>query len=107
MNKKANLAHNWVEYFFLGLGIVGFIIAVRAKTPFLNYLTIIICGLLGGRFIYKLRNSLRLTLYLLFMGFLVGYILGSTQASRKLVLIFFVVSCFVSYYSHIKDYIKV
>ncbi|MBS1266900.1 MAG: hypothetical protein MAG795_00869 [Candidatus Woesearchaeota archaeon] len=106
MNKKANLAYNWGEYVFLGLSIVGFMIAIFTKTLFLNYVTIIICGLLAGRIIYKLRKSVKLTVFFLIMGFLLGYILGSIKSSRKLVFILFIVSCISSFYSHLKGYVK-
>jgi 4-hydroxybenzoate polyprenyltransferase len=104
-NKKANLATNWVEYLFIVLLILGLALSLLVTSAALSYLIIIVSGVLCGRYIFQHKASLTLPLYLLMFGFVLGYVLGGFNASRWLIIIFFILSCFTGFYTLQKGYV--
>lgn len=106
MNKKANLAYNWVEYLFVALLIIGFILALKVQSAAMSYIIIFLCGFITGRFAYKLKNKSAFPFYVVLLGFFLGYLLGSYYGSKSVIAFLFFVSNFLSYYLYSKGYIK-
>ena len=106
MNKRANLAYNWVEYLFIVLAVIGMLVSISIKSAPFSYIVIVICGFLCGRLIFKFRKSKTLPLYLIMFGFLLGYVIGSYYSSRRLIVVLFVIANFVGYHLHEKGHIK-
>ncbi len=105
-NKKADFAYNWVEYLFIVLLIIGFILALKVGSAVMAYIIISLCGLMSGRIFYRIRNKPQFTFYVIIIGFLLGYLLGSYYGNKKLILMFFVLFNIISYFIYKKGYIK-
>ena len=93
----------WVEILALLLAVFGFIISVSMRSSLFTYLTIVLIGFLSGR-IYFIRHHQKPTIYfvLIIAGFLFGFLVGGIWTSRILVLAFFFLAFFLSYYLHQK-----
>lgn len=104
-NKRANLAYNWVEYVFLLLLIIGFILALNVGSAVMAYGIIFICGFISGRLVYKLKRNITLPFYIIILGFLLGYVLGSYYGNKKLIVAFFLVANIVSFFLYDKEYL--
>ena len=105
-HKKANLAYNWVEYLFLILMILGFILALKVGSAVMSYIIIVLCGLISGRLIYKLKKNITFPFYIIILGFLLGYLLGSYYGSKKLMIILFAVANIAGHFVYNKGYLK-
>ncbi|MAG73138.1 hypothetical protein CL620_02400 [archaeon] len=101
-------SEEWVEAFTVILLLIGFIIAIALKNPFLSYVLIFLAGMLAARGYYlRRKNEPILPFVLLILGFLLGYILGAFSGNRMLTFLFFAVGFFVSYYLHVKKIITI
>ncbi|MBA3064570.1 hypothetical protein FP803_03985 [Candidatus Woesearchaeota archaeon] len=98
----------WVEYVALIVLFIGFIISMSSGSAFLSYLIIFLSGLLTGRILFQNRKALPFKYYILMLVFLIGYILGTydSYGSRKVIVIFFILSNILSYYIHDRGYIQ-
>ncbi|MFH1398736.1 MAG: hypothetical protein ABIG95_01335 [Candidatus Woesearchaeota archaeon] len=106
INRRANLAYNWVEYFFLFLMSIGIVLAFSIKSPNFSYVVIFICGFMSGRLIFKFRDNLVFTLYILLFGFLLGYLLGSYYGNKLIIIVVFIAANIYSYHLHSKGKIQ-
>lgn len=97
---------HWAEYFTILLMIIGFLIAITLDSMWLNYVVIFLAGMMTGRLLYARKRMTKFTHYLIVVGFLVGYLIGSYSYSRKIIAIIFVGSSILSYYLHAKGYIE-
>lgn len=99
---------DWAELFTLSLILLGFFLAILLHSPILSYLFIICAGFLAGRVYYiKRRKEPLLPFVLMILGFLAGYFLGSFWVSRTLIIIFFILSMYISYKLHVKKIITI
>lgn len=89
---------NWAELFFVVCLVIGFIIAVITTSAVVTYTIAFLLGLGLGRYI-EIRKY-RLGYYLIVLGFLVGYVIGSRYGSLKVVILLFVLGTVISYYAH-------
>src|SRR3989344_5128609 len=85
---------NWVEYFFISLIFVGFLVSIALPNPLLNYLVIFCVGLMTGRVIYRKKGKQPVFPYgLIMFGFLLGYMINAALISEvikaKYILILF------------------
>lgn len=104
-NKRANLAYNWVEYVFLVLLVVGFILAFNVSSAVMAYGIIFICGFISGRLIFKIKKNITLPFYIIIIGFLLGYALGSYYGSKKVIIALFLIANIASFYLYDKEYL--
>jgi len=102
---KVNYMLNWAEYFTVLLMVIGFLIAITLDNMALNLAVIFIAGLMAGRLLYGREKMHKFTHYLIVVGFLVGYMLGSYSYSRKIIAAVFVISTILSYWLHKKGYV--
>ena len=105
-HKKANLAYNWVEYLFLFLMFVGLVLALKIGSAVMSYIIISLCGLISGRAFYKLRKNITFPFYIIILGFLLGYLIGSYYGNKQLIVIFFVIANIVGYFIYDKGYLE-
>lgn len=93
----------WAEELALLFLVIGFIFSILIKNPFLNYLTILLSGLVAGRVYYfKYRQEPIFAFVLIIAGFLAGYLIGGLWVSRIAALILFGLGLTGSYYLHHK-----
>lgn len=114
LNKKAVadigtvLWKQWAEVFFIILLMIGFLLAISIKSAAMNYTIIFLAGMMAGRLVYEKKGKQPIfAFFLIIVGFLFGYMLGSFNVNKKLIVFFFIVGSIVSYYIHKKGYIKI
>ena len=94
----------WVELFFFIVLIIGFIVSISLGSAFFSYVVIFLFGLMGGRFL-QLRKGI-VPFYLIVLGLLIGYILGSRYGNWKIIVFCFIIGAAISWYAHEKEYIR-
>ena len=97
---------NWAEIFFFIVMVLGFIIALIAPSAVISYIVIFLSGMIGGRLLYDRRQKLTFPYYLIMIGFLIGYVIGTYYGSRKITIVLFVVGILFSYYLCKKGYLR-
>ena len=98
----------WAEVFFVILLMIGFLVAVSIKSAAMNYVIIFLAGMMVGRLFYeKIGKQPIFAFFLIILGFLFGYMLGSFEVNKKLIAIFFIAGTLISYYIHKKGYLKI
>ncbi len=99
---------NWAEFFFFVVMVIGLIIALWATSfsAVISYIVVFLSGMIGGRLLYDRRKKLTFPYYIIIMGFLIGYVIGTYYGSRKVVIILFVLGVLLSYHLHKKGYIR-
>ena len=100
------LFKSWAEFFFFVLMVVGFIIALFAPSAFIAYIVVFISGMIAGRLLYDRKHKMKFPYYIIIVGFLIGYLLGTYYGSRKIVIILFVLGALFSYNLYNKGYLK-
>ena len=107
-NKKAgffNLARFWVEYSFLFILIIGFIVALWSGSAVVTYLIILLSGIIIGRGWLLRKYHFQIPFVLITIAYLVGFILGSFHGETKYILVFFIVGIYVGYVLHSREII--
>lgn len=109
LGKKAKITffEDWVEILFFCLLIIGFLVSASvAKSAFLSYIIIVLCGFMAGRLFQHRKGKFKFPSYLIVIGFLVGYIIGDFYGNKKVTIFLFIVGIIFGYYVHEKGYIK-
>lgn len=91
---------SWAEIFFFVLLIIGFFLSLAAPSAVLSYLMIIACGMMGGRIWYEQRHNFKFPFFLIIIGFLIGYLIGTRYANWIVLVLFFALGGIISYYLH-------
>jgi uncharacterized membrane protein YfcA len=106
MKSEQLIMEHWAEVLGALLILVGFFIALVIQSSFLNYLTIFLAGLLGGRMLYeKHRVQPIFPFILIVIGFLLGFMLGAITANKIVIFIVFLMGIGVSYWAHKKGHV--
>ncbi len=106
MDKKGvvNVLTWWVEMVAFIVLLVGFVFSIFIQSAFVTYVVITLFGLLAGRFIYYKRHGF--PFYIITMGLLIGYVLGSRYGEWKLIVLLFLFSTAGSYYIHQQGFME-
>ena len=105
MDKKA-MYENWPEFIATVVLVIGFIISLSLHSAFMSYVTILLCGGMFGRFWYGLDNEKKFSWLIVITGFLIGFLLGEYYASKRAIILLFVIGVVISHYLHAKGYVK-
>tara|TARA_B100000315_G_C14398572_1_gene505383 strand:- start:121 stop:453 length:333 start_codon:yes stop_codon:yes gene_type:complete len=99
---------SWAEFFFFVLMVLGLIIALWATTmsAVISYIVVFLSGMIGGRLLYHRKKRLTIPYYIILIGFILGYVIGTYYGSRKVVVVLFVLGILLSYHLHNKGYIR-
>ncbi|MCH8067262.1 MAG: hypothetical protein IIC69_01645 [Nanoarchaeota archaeon] len=99
---------SWAEFFFFVLMIIGFIVALWATSfsAVISYIVVFLSGMIGGRLLYDRKKKLTFPYYVIIIGFIIGYVIGTYYGSRNIVIILFVLGILLSYHLHNKGYIR-
>ena len=92
----------WPELSFLLLMIIGFFVALFTKIAIINYLTILIAGVIIGKLLLTKRLSRSFFFYFVIAGFIFGFLFGSFNANRIVSFLFLVAGIVIGAYV-IKD----
>ena len=99
LNRRASgMYKDWAEIFFFVVMVLGFLISLSIRSKFLVYLTIFIAGGIAGRVIFNYVEKLTLPYYIISIGFLIGYLIGTPVGDKKVIIILFVLGGLISYY---------
>jgi len=98
--------HNWAELFAFLVLIIGFIISILIQNKVFNGIVAFLVGFGSGRLIFTQRRKGMFPYFLVIIGFLLGFMLGSYYMNRGIILILFVSAIIISYYIHSKGYLK-
>jgi len=105
-SKKANFSKNWAEISALILLIIGFILSATSTNDLAGYAIIFLCGLIVGKAWFKRKKQIKIPSFVIIMGFLIGYLLGSYYQNNKIIILFFIVGAVLSYYLYDKKILK-
>ncbi len=102
-----DLLTHWGELAsMIALGI-GFTIAVTIQNELSLYVVIFLAGIIAGRLCWEEEVIQPMTpIYLVIIGFLIGYVLGSFSGSRIFVIIVFLIASMGSHHFHKKGLIN-
>ncbi len=96
----------WAEILAFFFFILGFIISAIAKSAFVSYLLIFFSGLISGRMWYVNRKNLKFPLFLVTIGFLIGFMVGSFYGDSRIIFASFLIANILSYYLHKEEYVN-
>jgi len=96
------------ELFFFILMVIGVIVALWATSfsAVISYIVVFLSGMIGGRLLYERKRKISFPYYLIIIGFIIGYVLGTYYGSRMVVVILFVLGILLNYHLHNKGYIR-
>jgi len=99
---------SWAEFFFFVLMVIGFLVALWATSfsAVISYIVVFLSGMIGGRLLYERKRKLTFPYYIIIIGFIIGYVIGTFYGSRKVVIILFILGILFSYHLHNKGYIR-
>ncbi len=101
---------NWAEFFFFVVMVIGLITAVWATSfsAVISYIVVFLSGMIGGRLLYDRKGKLTFPYYIIIIGFLLGYVIGTYigYGDKTVVIILFVLGVLLSYHLHKKGYIR-
>ena len=100
------LFRDWAQFFFFVLMIAGIIIALAAPSAVISYMVIFISGMMAGRVMYWRQKRFHFAYYIVMVGFLIGYLIGTYYGSRKVIVILFALGAFLSYYLYDKKLLR-
>ncbi len=90
----------WAEVFFFILLALGFIIALSARNAATTYVIVFLCGMMSGRLMWQRREKIVFPYYIILIGFIIGFILGSRFGNKSVLITLFIIGAFASYYIH-------
>ncbi|MBR9692268.1 hypothetical protein GOV06_05795 [Candidatus Woesearchaeota archaeon] len=101
-----NVWKNWAEIIAIVLLVIGFLMAISMNSALFIYIVVFLSGLLAGRYYFlKIGKQPLFPFFLIIIGFLLGYTLGSFDANRKIVALLFLISWYISHKAHKAGYI--
>ncbi|MEK6822831.1 MAG: hypothetical protein AABY13_03300 [Nanoarchaeota archaeon] len=77
MGNYFNFAKDWGEMLGAIAFIIGIVLALATVRPDITYAVALVCGLMFGRQWHRARRGPKLHWYIIILGFVVGYTLGS------------------------------
>jgi uncharacterized membrane protein YgcG len=106
---KFDLKGTWPEVFGFFLLLIGFSLGIFATSAVMSYLIIFFSGAIFGRLWYRAKKNFQFSFFIVILGFLVGYLLGSSllrYGSKGVMVIFFVLGWIATYYLHVRGIIS-
>lgn len=102
----AKYFEGWAEIWFFIVIAIGFLISITIDSKVLVYFTIFLTGAMAGRLIFERKQKLSFPYYLIVIGFLIGYLIGSRFGDRRIMIVLFIFGTVLSYYAHDKGIIR-
>ncbi|MFW6014429.1 MAG: hypothetical protein ACOCZQ_02095 [Nanoarchaeota archaeon] len=106
--KGYSVYKDWAEIVSIFLLIIGFLISITAKTLFLAYLILIICGFLVGRVFYFRGKNVKFPFFLIVAFFIIGYFIGMKTMDRGgffICFTLFFIGAYAGYILHKRRYL--
>ncbi len=100
---------DWAEVAAFLVLIVGFVLSISIESPVYVYLVIFLAGLLAGRsFFIKIGKQPLFPFFLIIIGFLLGYVIGSpirSDSNWKVIVFLFFLGWIASHIAHKEGWI--
>lgn len=106
MNKKADVTMDWAEYLAGILLAAGLVVSIVSKGILTTYVLSALFGLMFGRTLYRFQDKYTIPLYVIMIGFLAGFLIGSFEADRRIVILLYILGIVVSYWLHNEGLVK-
>jgi hypothetical protein len=108
MSRKAQFAEFWLEYVAGALLILGFYLAARGAYLGVVHITAFLIGALLGKFWYDCfrKRTTRIYIAILTLAVLLGMLIGSFGADRRLVVLLYAAGLALGYAAHHGRWIK-
>ena len=97
---------NWMGFFFVVVMILGLVIALTAPSAVINYVVALLSGIFAGRLIYGRKTKIQFPYFVIIVGFMIGYLLGTYYGSKKVVILLFVLGAIIGYKLYEKKILK-
>jgi len=104
--KPIPYAENWPEYAGFLLLAIGFFIALGAGSAVIAYVMVLAAGSMGGRLWFRIKEGHKVPWFIILLGFLVGFVIGSRYGDARIIIFFYIFGIVLSYYLHDKGIIK-
>ena len=107
-NKKGaffDLQERWAEIAAIFLLIVGFLVALWARSAVVSYMVISLSGIICGRGFLLRKYTHRIAYVIIILAYLVGFLIGSLYGSAKYILVLFIIGMWIGYTLHDKEII--
>ena len=110
-NKKArffDFQERWVEIASIFLLIIGFIVALWARSAVVIYMVILLSGIIAGRGLMARKYTHRLAYIIIIIGYLVGFFIGwltGFYGRPKYILVLFIIGGYIGYVLHSREWI--
>jgi hypothetical protein len=101
-----DIFENWAEYVSFILLVIGFFLAAGSGSAIVSYVIIALCGMVGGRILFKFKTDLKIPWVVIMLGFLIGFTIGSFYGDKRIIVIGYVIGIALSYYLHDKGILK-
>jgi len=100
--------HWWAEYFAIGALLTGLILSIIARSAFMSYGIITLCGLILGRMFYKKKDDLHIPFFIMTACFIIGFLIGSTlgYGDTRIIFALFIGAMIFSNWLHSQGYIS-
>lgn len=96
----------WPELIFLVLMVVGVAVSFSIQNPYIGYAVIFASGLMAGKLYFSKQGKQPLfPFFLISIGFLVGFVIGSVRFNRRIIILLFVLGYLAGYYIHKEGYL--
>ena len=97
---------NYMEFFFIVLMVLGIAIALLAPNLFTSCLIIFMAGFFAGKVMYERKTNIRFPYVVIFLGFLIGFLLGAYYTSKVAMGLIFLIGAVLGYKLYEKGLIR-
>ena len=97
---------NWAEVGFFILLVIGFAFSTFSTSAVVSYILIFIVGLMAGRLMLGRKRKITFPVYLMLLGFLIGFIVGAPFGNKGTMFVLFLLGGFLSYQAHKRGFLR-
>lgn len=110
-NKKGDAYFEyWPEIIFFILLVIGFVLSVSLgyslPSAIIAYITSLLSGTMAGRLIFERKHKMKFPYFLMIIGFLIGYLMGTKYGEKSVILILFFIGGILGFYLRDKEFFK-
>ena len=98
----ADFESRWMEFFFLLIAAIGLVFALIVPSALIGYALVFASGYFAGRVLFQRKGNIVFPFYIIFAGFLVGYLIGMQYGNRIIAAVVYIGGAVLSYQLHSK-----
>lgn len=93
----AGFESKWMEFFFLLIAAIGLVFALVVPSAIIGYALVFVSGYFAGRVLFQRKNNIVFPFYVIFAGFLIGYLIGIQYGNRVIATVIYILGAVLSY----------